>query len=99
MDQGDPIPDHLLGVYRVLECAFPGGINEEEYWPVLSLLHQDMSFWAIAKVLSVLAGKHYMEVYNDASGYGLDPPPPREKVEKAKQKLNACGFDDWLKQM
>jgi hypothetical protein len=96
MNQSDSIPDYLQDIHFLLKCAFPNGISDEEYWPVLSLLHQVMSFRTIAKVLSVLSNKHRTEVFNDASGYGLDPPPPLEDVERVRQKLNACGYEDWL---
>ena len=99
-DMGDnrPVPDYLQDTYDLLKCALPDGIPDEEYWPVLSLLHRVMSFWTIADVLSVLTNKERSEVYNDASGFGLDPLPSPEAVEKVKQKLDACGYEEWLKQ-
>jgi hypothetical protein len=53
-----------------------------------------MSHRTLARVLSKVAGKSWSEVFNDASGFGLDPLPPAEEVEKVTLKLNACGLDD-----
>ncbi len=94
MQNNDAIPDYLGDIYNLLSCAFPEGIPEEEYWPVLSILHPEMSFRNIADVLSVLAHKDRAEVYNDASGFGVDPAPPAEEVEKVKQKLMDCGYGE-----
>ncbi len=91
MQNNDAIPDSLEDIYNLLRCAFPEGIPEEEYWPLLSILHPIMSFWNIADVLSVLAHKDRAEVYNDACGFGVDPLPPADEVEKVKQKLVDCG--------
>lgn len=92
-----PVPDHLRDTYDLLKCAFPDGLPDEEYWPVLSLLHPSMSFRSIAKVLSALTDKDYIEVYNDASGFGLDPPPSPDIVQKVKHKMDTCGYKEWLK--
>lgn len=97
MENQNQVPDYLQATYELLKCAFPEGITDEEYWPVLSLLHQTMSFWTIADVLSALTQKDRSEVYNDASGFGLDPLPDAEAVEKVQQKLVRCGYNDWIK--
>ena len=81
----------------MLKCAFPEGIPEEEYLPTQAILHPEMSFRTLARVLAALTDKHYIEVYNDASGFGLDPMPDLEEVERVRQKLIECGLNDWLK--
>lgn len=97
MSSDNSVPSYLQDIYEVLRCAFPEGVSDEEYWPVLSILHQVMSFWTIADVLSVLSNKDRSEVYNDASGFGLDPAPPTTEVEKVKHKLNTCGYEEWFR--
>jgi len=97
MQNDRDVPDYLQDIYEILKCAYPSGLNEDEYWSVLSILHQIMSFWTIAHVLSVLTNKDRSEVYNDASGFGLDAPPTMDDVERVKSKLDSCGYDDWFK--
>ncbi len=91
MQNNNVLPDYTDDILKVLICAFPDGVPEEEYWPLLSILHTTMSFWVIADVLSVVAHKDRSEVYNDASGFGVDPLPPEEAVDKVRQKLIHCG--------
>lgn len=96
MQHENAVPDYLQDTYAMLKCAFPNGVTDEEYWSILSILHQVMSFWTIADVLSALTNKERIEVYNDASGFGLDAPPNIDDVERVKSKLRACGYDEWL---
>jgi hypothetical protein len=97
MQSDNFIPDYLRDTYNLLICAFPEGLRDEEYWPLLSILHSTMSFRTIADVLSVIARKDWVEVYNDASGFGVDLALPLEKVDTVKRKLEGCGYEEWLK--
>ena len=58
--------DYLQPTYELLECAFPDGISDDEYFPLLAILHPEMSFRTLAEVLSHLTDKPYIEVLNDA---------------------------------
>jgi hypothetical protein len=94
-----PVPDYLMDIYGLLKCAYPEGIPETEYWPVMSLLHPIMSHWCIADVLPELTEKDHSLVYLDASGFGMDPPPSPEDAAKVKHKLDACGYEEWFKKI
>jgi hypothetical protein len=96
MTDHNDVPDYLQDIYNLLKCAFPEGIPENEYLPTMMLLHPKMSFRTLARVLAGLTNKPYIEVYNDASGFGMDPMPDPEEVEKVRQRLIECGFNDWL---
>lgn len=39
-----------------------------------------------------------MEVYNDSSGFELDPLPSHEEIATIRLKLDPCGFTDWFKE-
>ena len=54
------------------------------------LIHPYCSFRGVADILSMVTDKSAGFVYNDASGFGLDPMPDPAGVEKVKQKLDAC---------
>lgn len=90
------VPDYLEDIYILLKCAFPEGISETEYRPILLLLEQAMSFRTLAQVVSALTDKSYADVYNDVPGVILDPPPPTEDIEKVTRKLDACGYEEWF---
>ena len=94
MQNNNAISQPLQDVYNVLICAFPEGISDEEYWPLIAVLHPSMSFWVMADVLPALTHKNRSEVYNDASGFGLDSPPTFEEVEKVRLKLKACIYEE-----
>lgn len=98
MQDRDEVPDYLWGTYDLLKCAFPNGISHEAYWPLMAILHPEMSFRTLAKVLSALTDKEYIEVLNDAAGFGLDPMPDLSEIEKVKERLIPCGYEEWLKQ-
>lgn len=87
--------DYLHETYELLVCAFPDGIPEEQYIPLLAILHPEMSFRTIAEVLSSLMQKSYIEIYNDASGFGLDLLPDSEQIEKVRERLVKCGYEQW----
>lgn len=37
------IPAHLASTYQLIQCAFPQGINEQIYLPLLKILYEHMS--------------------------------------------------------
>jgi hypothetical protein len=37
------IPPHLQSTYKLIQCAFPNGIEAVDYEPLLALLSEDMS--------------------------------------------------------
>lgn len=97
MSNQDSIPDYLQEIHNILKCAFPEGIPDNLYMPIIAIFHPVMSLRTIARALSECTDKPYIEVFNDASGFGLDPLPDSSKIDEAKQKLAICGYDDWLK--
>lgn len=97
MQNQNEIPDYLQEIYDLLRCAFPDGVSDENYWPLLAILHPHMSFRTLARVLAALTDKSYIEVFNDASGFGLDPEPDIESIEDVKRTLVTCGYEGWLK--
>ena len=97
MENYDKIPDYLQDTYDMVKCAFPDKISSEEYWSLMALLHPYMSHRTVARVLGVISQKGYIEAYNDASGFGLDPMPNPDDIENARQKLVSCGYEEWLR--
>jgi hypothetical protein len=51
------IPAHLVSTYQLLECAFPVGIEEQEYLPLLSILYEQMSDRSLAQVIAEFTGR------------------------------------------
>ncbi len=102
MNSDDPVrelPTYLVETADLIRAAFPGGISEEAYYPLLALLVRGMSQRALARVISYCTGKTYSNAYHDALGAGspTDPGPPGSPAyEKVARALRAHGYDEWL---
>jgi hypothetical protein len=79
--------------------AFPAGVPESAYQPLLALLYEGMSMRAVAQVVACYTGKPYPVVYNEVLGAvaladanGLDA----RVLGNVKQLLREHGYDDWL---
>ncbi|OUL33414.1 DUF3349 domain-containing protein [Nostoc sp. 106C] len=93
------IPAHLVSTYHLLECAFPQGIAEQEYIPLLSILCENMSNRSLARVIAEFTGKEYYAVLNDVFRVGalnIFPSEVEEVLNSVKQKLIHCDYEKWL---
>jgi uncharacterized protein DUF3349 len=100
-DLGDKnvVPYYLQDTYEMLKCAYPGGINEEDYIPVLAVLHPHMSNRTLARVLAALTDRDYIYALNETMGFQVgDPLYPFEAsdIDRVKEKLMPCGFEEWV---
>jgi hypothetical protein len=92
------IPTHLVSTYQLLQCAFPQGIDEQEYLLLLSVLYEEMSERSLAQVIAEFTKKNYHTVLNDVYRVGTTEIfSPTEKIlQSIKQKLIHCGYEKWL---
>jgi Uma2 family endonuclease len=98
MEDVHNIPDYLMDTYHMLKCAFPKGVKDNDYIPLLATVHDYMSFRTAADVVSVIAKKDRAVVYNDISGFKIgDPlyPLKQDDLERIREKLIPCGFEEW----
>ncbi|WP_407897504.1 DUF3349 domain-containing protein [Scytonema sp. NUACC26] len=89
---------YLLSTYRLIQCAFPNGVDSESYFPLLGLLYNEMSHRCLAEVMAQYTGKDYYVVLNDVYGVESAQLPSPELIVKVKQRLLACGYEEWLKE-
>lgn len=93
------IPFHLVSTYHLLECAFPDGIEEQEYLPLLSILYEQMSDRSLASAIANFTGKEYYAVLNDVYLVGSAQTMTSEVAEvlsSIRQKLIRCDYEKWL---
>ncbi|NJM71412.1 MAG: DUF3349 domain-containing protein [Scytonema sp. RU_4_4] len=95
------IPAHLVSTYHLLQCAFPQGIEEQEYIPLLSILYEQMSDRGLAQVIAEFTAREYHAVLNDvyrvgAAGNFPLPSELEEVLNSVKQKLIRCDYQKWL---
>ncbi|MEH1790446.1 DUF3349 domain-containing protein [Nostoc sp.] len=90
------IPAHLASTYELIQCAFPQGIDEQKYLPMLSILYTNMSDRSLAQVIADYTGKDYHIVLNDVYRVGSMTTFSDEVIDSVKQKLNTPDYEKWL---
>jgi hypothetical protein len=93
----ESIPKHLDSTYILLKTAFPTGISEEEYYPVLALLYDFMSDRNLSEVISYCTGKDEQLILNDiyaVQGMKLE----NENYMATKQLLIKAGYKEWTEE-
>ncbi|WP_199728894.1 DUF3349 domain-containing protein [Corallococcus sp. CA053C] len=92
------LPAHLEVTARMIRRAFPDGLSEADYLPLLTVLYPHMSHRNLAEVVSHVTGRDYAFVLNDVygvqGGFGLHP----DAVAAVHTRLLAVGFDAWSKE-
>ncbi|GJD16201.1 hypothetical protein RIVM261_011570 [Rivularia sp. IAM M-261] len=90
------IPTHLVSTYQLIKCAFPQGIEEHNYFPLLSLLYEHMSDRSLAQVIAEYTGKDYHVVLNEVYRVGEMETFSFDVTESVRKKLMNCGYEKWL---
>jgi hypothetical protein len=89
-------PEHR-STAAMIRAAFPNGVPDEAYLPLLALLHECMSFRSIAAVIPhCTTNKSYIDVYHDVMGAVSHEGPDAKAIEPVKKLLQAHGYDAWL---
>lgn len=92
------VAPYLLNTYKLIQRAFPDGIDSESYLPLLALLSDEMSHRCLAQVVAQYTGKDYYVVLNDVYGVNSVHLPAPEATSKVKDKMLVCGYEEWLKE-
>lgn len=88
------VPRRYESTVKLIEDTFPGGIPADDYLPLLRLLHEEMTFRAIASVMEFF-GKSADEAYLDASLAESTEGPASGEVERVRAKLVPHGWNGW----
>lgn len=92
MEANRVIPEHLRPAYKMITAAYPQGVPEEDYFPLLALLKRHMSVRNTAEAVSSAFSMDYFMVLNDAYGPGGDP----ADIERVRDKLQqGGGYEEW----
>lgn len=90
------ISAHLVSTYQLIQCAFPQGIEEHNYFPLLSLLCEHMSDRSLAQVIAEYTGKNFYVVLNQVYQVREMETFSANVNESIIKKLMDCGYDKWL---
>ncbi|MFN9552764.1 MAG: DUF3349 domain-containing protein [Dolichospermum sp.] len=92
------ISSHLQSTYKLIQCAFPKGIEPQNYLPLLALLSEEMSYRNLAEVVAYYSGKDYSVVLNDVYRVQSIDVPTSEAIANLKKRLLICGYEQWLEE-
>jgi len=89
------LPEYITATLKLVEDAFPKGIDEDEFYALLKILGEHLSQRNLALAMSAVADKDYAFVYNEVLGIA-GKVVPEETMRVVQQKLDANGFQNWL---
>lgn len=88
----EQVPPELRTAYSAICGAFPHGVPDDDYFPLLAALHGDFSDEALANVMAAVTGKDAVVVDNDhASAVSVQPPADAD-VRRVADRLHAAGY-------
>lgn len=90
------LPPHLHGTFAMPRCAFPSGVEENAYLPLLALLGSEMSIRNLAQVIAAFSGKAHELVLNDVYRAKSSDGPDPSAIERIRECLLPCGYEEWL---
>ncbi|MDD1419498.1 DUF3349 domain-containing protein [Dolichospermum sp. ST_sed1] len=90
--------ENLQSTYKLIQCAFPKGIESQYYLPLLSLLSEEMSDRNLAEVVAYYSVKDYSVVFNDVYRVQSVDIPTSEAIANLKERLLICGYEQWLEE-
>ncbi|RKH27598.1 DUF3349 domain-containing protein [Corallococcus sp. CA041A] len=83
----------------LIRRAFPDGVTEADYLPLLTVLYPHMSDRALARVVGHFVGQDYPLVLNDIYGVGGGSQPASpDAVAAVQARLVAAGLEEWIKE-
>lgn len=90
------VPSHLQSTVNLINRAFPEGVPDADFLPLLAVLYAHMADENLVEVVSLLTGRGRGAVLNDvyAAGslVGLDP----DDVAAVRARLVSTGLDEWI---
>jgi hypothetical protein len=91
------IPEYLSSTYNTLIKAFPDGIAERDYYPLLAYLYDYVSDGHLALLVSQITGKPHAVVWNDALASTIFRPLD-EEIERVKEMLVSYCYNsyEWM---
>lgn len=92
----ESLPTYLIDTYKMLASAFPRGVDEEIYYPLLFLLYEEMSDRSLARAIAAFTGQDYHQVLNDVYKVATLDNLSTEAIDRVKKQLLEHGYDRWL---
>jgi hypothetical protein len=81
----------------MLRWAYPEGLPEVDYLPLLANLHEHMSDRALATAMAHVFRREYSVVFDDITRAALTDRPGPGPIDRVRAKLDLAGFQSWMK--
>jgi len=91
------IPEYFQSTFDMVVCAFPEGIPENYYFPLLKCLADSMSFRQAAAFMAPITREPEYAIYHYVVK-SLDLPDDLPEVLEVLERLNNCGYAEWLEE-
>lgn len=88
------LPPHLEPVLVVLRRAYPHGLPDSDYLPLLAVLDPEFSARNLAVVVAELIDGEIAVVDNDAAAVAGYRRPPSAEMERVRRHLLANGYEE-----
>ncbi|WP_437635624.1 DUF3349 domain-containing protein [Sorangium sp. So ce854] len=88
------VPEHLRDTFALVLRAFPGGVAEDEYMPLLAVLARYLCDENVVIVAAALTGRDRGIVMNNV--YAAQERSESIDVDRVVRRLKAAGFREWL---
>lgn len=87
------VGDELLPSLAVLRTAYPSGLPDEDYLPLLAVLHDGYSGRQLAALVAEFTGRERVLVDNDHAKVVSLQPPDRQRVAAVRSRLAEAGYE------
>jgi len=87
------LPGYLMPVLAMLRRAFPEGVPDGDYLPLLVVLREGLSERNLAVVVAELMDDEIVVVDNDAAAAVSVRRPPATEVVRLRDRLIAVGWE------
>ena len=97
MKSSGDVPESLLSTCNMLCLAYPSGIPDSDYFPLLSILAEDMSERAIGHVIEICGFRpDRIIVGNDVAKALSVCRPTESEIARVRAHLGQAGYQEWL---
>ncbi len=84
------IPGHLLALYAQVVCAYPNGLPNKDYYPLIGALVELIAPEDVARLISTISAHTYSDVYQAAVEFTPGQFAGPFDVEKVRNRLDDC---------
>ena len=92
----DDAPEGLASTFLMLRRAYPQGLPNADYMPLLLAIGEEMSERQLATAIALLFERSQAEVRNDSAAAQSTRKPSSEEVARVRSHLRLFGYDEWV---